>query len=170
MTSCATFEKLNFMLRACRNDVSTACLPSDTDQLCVLDRSMQCPVQLLASGRTVVAAVRSDTKADILAGAGDGSSGRLFVRTGVDITDEGTLTSQLLQGVSQIAVAVGPVFGRTQEGQMGCAPDIDIRSCIRDLPLQGCPIWTASFLKYMRWNCITISVFAPSFSVLRCRI
>lgn len=77
-------------------------------------------MQLLAAGRMVVAAVRSDSKAEILSDAANDAPSRLFVRSGVDITNPDTLTSQLLEGVTQIVLAVGPVFGRTPEGQMGC--------------------------------------------------
>ena len=45
---------------------------------------------------------------------------QVFVRDGVDISNSATLGPELLKGVSQIVSTVGPVFGRTAEGQMGC--------------------------------------------------
>jgi len=79
-------------------------------------------VQLLGAGRNVVAAVRSQDKAEVFEEMGlDGATGTLFVKAGVDITDAATLSDGLLEGVTQIVSAVGPVFGRTPEGQMGCA-------------------------------------------------
>ena len=48
--------------------------------------------------------------------------GTLFVEGGVDITAAATLKADLWRGVSQTAVAVGPVFGKLPGGGMGCAP------------------------------------------------
>lgn len=39
----------------------------------------------------------------------DSAPGRLFVKMGVDITDASTLSDELLEGVTQIVSAVGPV-------------------------------------------------------------
>lgn len=94
-----------------------------------LSVSDQCPgnpwrercagLQLLNEGRTVVAALRDDAKVGTLSEAAAGFGDRLFFRSGVDITNPATLTLELLDGVAQIAIAVGPIFGRTSEGQMG---------------------------------------------------
>ena len=49
-------------------------------------------------------------------------SSALNIQGGIDITDKGSLESQKLwQGVSQVAIAVGPVFGRQPGGEMGYA-------------------------------------------------
>jgi NH3-dependent NAD+ synthetase len=44
----------------------------------------------------------------------------LAIQGGVDITDAATLSAELLDSVAQVACVVGPVFGRTADGQMGC--------------------------------------------------
>jgi hypothetical protein len=44
------------------------------------------------------------------------------VQAGVDITDAATLGPALWEGVTQVAIAVGPVFGKLPGGGMGCAP------------------------------------------------
>lgn len=82
--------------------------------------------QLLAQGRTVVAAVRSPGrardvfgKAGLVEGRQPGGAGILFVESGVDITNPDTLSPLMFEGVSQVVTAVGAVFGRTAEGQMG---------------------------------------------------
>lgn len=75
--------------------------------------------ELLSSGRTVVAALRDESKSSTLKEASAGAEDRLFTRAGIDITDSSTLTPDLLEGVVQIAIAVGPIFGRTSEGEMG---------------------------------------------------
>jgi hypothetical protein len=82
--------------------------------------------QLLAQGRTVVAAVRSAERAKTVFGAAGLAEGRqpggrgiLFVEAGVDITSADTITPMLFAGVSQVVTAVGAVFGRTAEGAMG---------------------------------------------------
>ena len=46
--------------------------------------------------------------------------GALFVEGGVDITDAATLGPALWEGVTQAAIAVGPVFGKLPGGGMGC--------------------------------------------------
>lgn len=51
-----------------------------------------------------------------------GRQGTLFVEGGVDITAAATLKAGLWRGVSQTAVAVGPVFGKLPGGGMGCVP------------------------------------------------
>ena len=48
--------------------------------------------------------------------------GILAVEGGVDITNPATLKAQLWRGVSQVVCAVGPVFGRTADGNMGYIP------------------------------------------------
>ena len=82
---------------------------------------------LLTAGRTVIAAVRSVSRAKeafqplgITEGLQkNGSSGILFLQGGVDITNSDTLTADLFQGATQIVCSVGAVFGRTADGQMG---------------------------------------------------
>ena len=83
-------------------------------------------MQLLKAGRTVVAAVRDETRAQeafaplgISSGRQQSTSGILFLQTGIDVTDESTLESDLFKGVTQIICTLGPVFGRTAEGTMG---------------------------------------------------
>ena len=77
-------------------------------------------LQLVEAGRNVVAAARStDRAADVFSDLGIASSPNLFVRGGVDVTDASSLPGDLLSGVTQIVSALGPVFGRTAEGQMG---------------------------------------------------
>ncbi len=44
------------------------------------------------------------------------------MQAGVDITDAATLGPALWEGVTQAAIAVGPVFGKLPGGGMGCAP------------------------------------------------
>jgi NAD(P)-dependent dehydrogenase (short-subunit alcohol dehydrogenase family) len=67
-------------------------------------------MQLLAAGRNVVAAARSAEKAELFAELEpDSAPGKLFIRTGVDVTDASTLGDELLEGVTQIVSAVGPV-------------------------------------------------------------
>jgi hypothetical protein len=84
-----------------------------------------CPRQLLRSGRTVVAAVRSAQKAagvfaevGIKEGpeaAGPGTGG-LVLAGGVDVTDESTLTARLFDGVGQVR---GGCQGRRLEEACG---------------------------------------------------
>jgi hypothetical protein len=74
-----------------------------------LDGSRVC-MQLLAAGRDVVAAARSADKAEVFAELeSDSAPGKLFINTGVDVTDASTLGDELLEGVTQIVSAVGPV-------------------------------------------------------------
>lgn len=57
-----------------------------------------------------MAAARTAEKAEVFGELDpDSAPGRLFVKTDVDVTDAGTLTDELLEGVSQIVSAVGPV-------------------------------------------------------------
>ncbi|KAG2502015.1 hypothetical protein HYH03_000510 [Edaphochlamys debaryana] len=87
--------------------------------------------QLLASGRTVVAACRSSAKAgEVLLGSGEGAMGLkegrqrdkrgiLFIEE-VDITSPESLKRpELWKGVSQVALTVGTVFGPLPEGGFG---------------------------------------------------
>jgi len=75
----------------------------------------------------VVAAARDASKArDILAELGlregrqaDPDQGIIFIESGVDVTDASTLTPELFSGVEQVICALGAVFGRTADGQMG---------------------------------------------------
>lgn len=83
-------------------------------------------LQLLESGRTVIAAVRDGKKAlDALKdsyGISEGrqqSGGILFMESGIDVTNKATLTRDLFAGVSQVVCATGAVFGRDSEGNMG---------------------------------------------------
>ena len=48
------------------------------------------------------------------------SQGILAIEGGIDITSPATLEAHLWRGVSQVVCAVGPVFGRTSDGNMGC--------------------------------------------------
>jgi uncharacterized protein YbjT (DUF2867 family) len=81
--------------------------------------------QLLAAGRNVVAAARSADKAEVFAELEpDSTPGKLFIRTGVDVTDASSLSDELLEGVTQIVSAVGPVFGCTPDGKMGYLDDM----------------------------------------------
>jgi hypothetical protein len=67
-------------------------------------------MQLLLAGRNVVAAARSADKAEVFAELEpDSLPGTLFIRTGIDITNPSTLSDELLEGVTQIVSAVGPV-------------------------------------------------------------
>ena len=79
-------------------------------------------MQLLQQGRAVVAATRDAQKGkDVFADLEQqyGSSA-LTIQGGIDITEKSSLESQKLwQGVSQVAIAVGPVFGRQPGGEMG---------------------------------------------------
>lgn len=84
--------------------------------------------ELLARGRTVVAAARGDgAKArEALASLGleegaqpGGGGGALFVDAGVDVTDESTLTADLFEGVTQVVSALGGVTGRLPDGSFG---------------------------------------------------
>lgn len=84
-------------------------------------------LQLLASGRTVVAGVRSAARAkDVFSGLGleegrqPGGRGILLIEEGVDITDaDNGVPLALFRGVSQVVLAVGAVFGRAADGTMG---------------------------------------------------
>lgn len=83
-------------------------------------------MQLLTSGRTVVAAVRNRNKAlkifeeaGITEGRQNGGMGVLFVEDGVDVTSEESISSNLFEGVRQVVIATGAVFGRDSQGNMG---------------------------------------------------
>ena len=45
--------------------------------------------------------------------------GVLAIEGGIDITNPATLEARLWRGVSQVVCVVGPVFGRTADGNMG---------------------------------------------------
>ncbi|KIZ06137.1 hypothetical protein MNEG_1822 [Monoraphidium neglectum] len=84
--------------------------------------------ELLRSGRTVVAAVRTADKASEVFSALELQEGRqaegkgdgiLFVQAGVDVTDESTLTPDLFAGVTQVVSALGGVTGRLPDGTFG---------------------------------------------------
>ncbi|CAK0786611.1 hypothetical protein CVIRNUC_009825 [Coccomyxa viridis] len=87
----------------------------------------QVVLQLLERGRTVVAAARDAAKAEEVfseLGLSEGMSGGsgkgiLAIEGGIDITNPATLEARLWRGVSQVVCAVGPVFGRTPDGNMG---------------------------------------------------
>lgn len=87
-------------------------------------------MQLLAKGRTVIAAARDAEKAKTVfkelglkegaqKGAGGAKGGILIFQGIVDVTSPATLTAELFEGVTQVISAVGPVFGRTADGKMG---------------------------------------------------
>ena len=91
---------------------------------------------LLASGRTVIAAVRvgSEGKAKEVfesAGIREGrqgstSSGILFFETGIDVTDLKTLDRpSLWTGVSSVVINLGAVFGPLADGTMGYLGDMN---------------------------------------------
>jgi hypothetical protein len=113
--------------------------------------------QLLRSGRTVVAAVRSADKAagvfselGLKAGpeaAGPGTGG-LVLAGGVDVTDAATLAPSLFQGVGQVGRdcrrgggawgGPGGPAGLICEAQLGCA----VRR-VRAPQAAGLPAWAA---------------------------
>ena len=77
-------------------------------------------LQLIESGRNVVAAARSaDRAAAVFGELGLADSPRLFVRGDVDVTEASSLPADLLTGVTQVVSALGPVFGRGSDGNMG---------------------------------------------------
>jgi len=81
--------------------------------------------QLLDSGRTVVAAVRSAEMATKvfselgLKGGPQPSGGALILRGAVDVTDAATITPELFNGISQVVIAMGAVAGRLPDGSFG---------------------------------------------------
>jgi len=94
-----------------------------------------------SSNRTVVAAVRSAERArEAFAGLGLDvdravADGSLSIVGGIDVTQPSTLSPnpELWKGVSQVAVSLGPVFGRLPEGGMGyfdgmTSEAVDVRS------------------------------------------
>lgn len=76
-------------------------------------------LQLLMSGRQVVAAARTSEKSEIFSDLLKQYRGQLIVEAGIDITDLATVKKEFWQGVTQIALCVGPVFGRQENGEMG---------------------------------------------------
>jgi uncharacterized protein YbjT (DUF2867 family) len=79
---------------------------------------------LRAAGRDVVAAVRDGERAAAALGpegGRDGGAGALKIVAGVDVTRAATLapSSPLWPGVTQAALALGPVVARTEDGGMG---------------------------------------------------
>jgi uncharacterized protein YbjT (DUF2867 family) len=93
--------------------------------------------RLLASGRVVVAAARSEARAaDVLLAPKDKgglalsaqtrlpSGGALFVEPNVDVTDPSTLPPRLFEGVSQVVIALGGVVGRLPSGGFGYVDDM----------------------------------------------
>jgi uncharacterized protein YbjT (DUF2867 family) len=93
--------------------------------------------RLLASGRVVVAAARSEARAaDVLLAPKDkgglaiapgtrlSSGGALYLETSVDVTDPATLPPQLFEGVSQVVIALGGVVGRLPSGGFGYVDDM----------------------------------------------
>jgi uncharacterized protein YbjT (DUF2867 family) len=83
--------------------------------------------ELVLQGRTVIAAVRDTDRArDAFAELGiaegrqaDPSRGLLFIEGGVDVTNPDTLSQRLFAGARQVAMCLGPIFGRIPEGGMG---------------------------------------------------
>ena len=60
------------------------------------------------------------SQAGLQLGRQEGGRGALFAEGNADITDPAALQRpELWQGVSQVAVAVGPLFGRQADGSMG---------------------------------------------------
>ena len=97
-------------------------------EVCIGLQSFTSDLQIIGAGRDVVLAARSEEKAaavlaelglDTPSGGGAAASAQVFVRGGVDVTDSSTLSVELLRGVSHVVSALGPIFGRTAEGQMG---------------------------------------------------
>ncbi|EIE22978.1 CIA30-domain-containing protein [Coccomyxa subellipsoidea C-169] len=93
----------------------------------------QIVTQLLEEGRTVVAAARDAQKADTVfeelglrvGYQADKSKGILALEGDVDITNPESLNRpELWAGVSQVACAVGPIFGRLPDGKMGYLDDM----------------------------------------------
>lgn len=89
--------------------------------------------ELLAGGRTVIAAVRNRQRAleafqsfGVTEGRQDSSGGNgiLFIEDGVDVTDSSTLTQQLFAGATQVVLALGAVYGRKSDGSMGYIDDM----------------------------------------------
>jgi len=79
-------------------------------------------LQLLATGRCVVAAARdaAKTTATLEAAMPAGADRKLlFVRGGVDVTNVDTLTADLFAGCTQVVSSTGAIFGKNAEGQMG---------------------------------------------------
>lgn len=82
---------------------------------------------LLASNRTVIAAVRSKERTvEAFSGLGivqgrqsNGSEGILFIEEGIDVTDPATLTADVFKGATQAISSIGAVFGRSADGTMG---------------------------------------------------
>jgi len=82
---------------------------------------------LLQSGRTVVAAVRSEEKAlkvyeevGVQPGKQKDGKGILFINAGVDVTRQETLDrADLWSGVTQVVSLLGSVFGPQPDGSMG---------------------------------------------------
>jgi hypothetical protein len=72
-------------------------------------------MQLLLENRTIVAAVRDENKAKEVLGRlveNFNSGSQLVIAGGIDVTEKATLAqSNLWEGVSQVAIALGPVFG-----------------------------------------------------------
>eukprot|EP00951_Prasinocladus_malaysianus_P036343 scaffold382063_cov25-Prasinocladus_malaysianus.AAC.1 len=50
---------------------------------------------------------------------GPAGGGVLHLAPGVDLSDAETLAPDLFKGVSQVVSAVGPRFGRQEDGSMG---------------------------------------------------
>jgi hypothetical protein len=75
---------------------------------------------VVAAARTVDKARAAFAEAGLAEGRQPGGGGGiLFLATGVDITQPSTLDAALFEGVDQVVVAVGGVFGRTADGAMG---------------------------------------------------
>ena len=88
-------------------------------------------IQLLQQGRSVVAATRDVQKGKEVLAALEEQYGAstLTIEGGIDITDKSSIEKQKLwQGISQVAIAVGPVFGRQPGGEMGYAPAGNLRT------------------------------------------
>jgi len=83
---------------------------------CILPRDVSdlFAVQLLSENRTVVAATRSEDKGkDVLGRLAENfnNGSQLAIEGGVDVTKKSSLENpRLWEGVSQVAIAVGPIF------------------------------------------------------------
>lgn len=89
--------------------------------------------ELLAGGRTVIAAVRQRQRAleafqscGVIEGRQDSleGGGILFIEEGVDVTQPNTMTKQLFAGATQVVLALGAVYGRKSDGSMGYIDDM----------------------------------------------
>ncbi|CAG9466729.1 unnamed protein product [Pedinophyceae sp. YPF-701] len=83
---------------------------------------------LAESGRDVVAAVRGDAEAGaeklgelglVPDKRGQGGMGTVVVRGGANVAEARCLTAELFEGVTQVAIATGSIFGEDEQGVKG---------------------------------------------------